>query len=696
MLRIPSPALPLAGALLLVAACGPAPINPPASPAAHAASGASSAPAAPVAPAPITAGAMPADTQVYAELDGVGALLAGARRAVGDAQLAELRASVVKAMGVDAATGARLLDAIASMHVGGHRNADGMKVAASIVFTDAQPMRDLVASGKLVDHGAAGPYGRRLQTREGSRDALVWFEAPRLLVMGDAPMVDAVTAVVEGRAPGLTDAQRGVTPGERRPALAFVAPSLLDALVQGHVSFAAPLSVAYEVWEGGYRGAFRTALAASGVGAQNLPLAPPRSLALARLLPLETAGYVALSTGIPHGRQGAGLLLAALAGLAGRDADHGVAAVDAVLAPAGVRLADILGALGDEGVVAVVVRPGVVDEKQLEDGYAVALLQDVADAAPVERLLKVARDNLTKKSAKYKVHAEPGGFSANLVGAPIPYLRARLAAGRLLFTAGQRDLVDRTFAAVDKGAGRLADDAAHTRTIAAMPPRSLVRLWFDLGRTLALSGTPAAALPTGPGRPTSALSFTAAPEGDRIRLDLDDVNSLSVFAALGIYGTRRYLANAKAAEAKSTVGAITRAAVAAYEREQLGAGNTVVHSLCQSARPVPSAVPHGVKYQPSAQPGADWNSGDATSGWRCLKFAFSEPHYFRYTYTAGGPYKGPARGGPDPGPNGFEVAAEGDLDGDGVTSLYTRTGRVDPATGTVVISTDMFVDKEGE
>jgi hypothetical protein len=38
----------------------------------------------------------------------------------------------------------------------------------------------------------------------------------------------------------------------------------------------------------------------------------------------------------------------------------------------------------------------------------------------------------------------------------------------------------------------------------------------------------------------------------------------------------------------------------------------------------------------------------------------------RARYRIGGNYKGPARGDPDPGPNGFEVSAEGDLDGDGV------------------------------
>ena len=55
-----------------------------------------------------------------------------------------------------------------------------------------------------------------------------------------------------------------------------------------------------------------------------------------------------------------------------------------------------------------------------------------------------------------------------------------------------------------------------------------------------------------------------------------------------------------------------------------------------------------------------------------------------------------ARGGPDPGPNGFEVSAEGDLNGDGVTSLFTRVGVVDPQSGTVRVAPQIFVDRELE
>ncbi len=93
--------------------------------------------------------------------------------------------------------------------------------------------------------------------------------------------------------------------------------------------------------------------------------------------------------------------------------------------------------------------------------------------------------------------------------------------------------------------------------------------------------------------------------------------------------------------------------------------------------------------------GSDFETGDDKAGWRCLKFSMTQPHYYQYGYTVGGPYKGPAVGGPDPGPNGFEAWAVGDLDGDGVTSLFTRTGKID-ASGRLIRSTQAFIHNEHE
>src|SRR5262249_15279761 len=135
-----------------------------------------------------------------------------------------------------------------------------------------------------------------------------------------------------------------------------------------------------------------------------------------------------------------------------------------------------------------------------------------------------------------------------------------------------------------------------------------------------------------------------------------------LMVVLGAYGMQRYLSSAKSAEAKNTIGAITRAAVAAYERETL-IGTRTVHRACSSAAPVPASGPRAAKkYMPSSATGSDYNAGNENTGWVCLKFSMTMPQYYQYHYHAGSGYLVPANA---PGPNGFEAAAMGDLDGNG-------------------------------
>jgi hypothetical protein len=693
MLR-PTRALSFA-ALLLGAACSSTP--PPMSPASpppgaaarvdDAAKGA--AVAAPAQAVVITAGAMPGDVQFYAELVGIREAFEATRASMGVPAGSSMSALLAQAMELDAALTERLLGALASVHLGGRRSGNDAKAAISMAFTDAGPLRELIASGKLLDAGPQGSAGRVLQPsgeKKQGNDALVWFEGPKLLVLGDPPMIEDVSAVVEGRKPGLTDEARKAAlaaAGDHGLLRAFIAPALLDQLAAGRVSFPGPLSIGYDSKQGDLRGAYRASIAVRDVKA-NVPLPPQRALALAARLPAETAGYFALSTGIPGGPQGASLLLAQIGAILGQDA-------------------------AGEGVLAAVIRPGVKTQAELEKGYAVVLVLEIADPKPIDSLMTITRKVLaTEGKKKMKVHEEKGGFSLDLIGAPVPFVRVKLGEGRLFISGGPKDLVERASAAIDQGKNTLGADGAHAHALAGLPSSAQMRLWVDASRALQLATAVAPASDrlifggwkpgaTGAARLTTGLSFSLTPEDDRVRLSLDEVNGVGVFAALGIYGVRRYLASAKGAEAKNMVGAISRGAVAAYEREQMSArGSGVAHALCKSAVPVPAAVPRGTKYMASSTPGADWDSGDAASGWRCLKISLSTPQYYRYSYSFGGPYKGPARGGPDPGPNGFEVAAEGDLDGDGVTSLFTRTGVIDPKTQSVKMAPEIFIVDELE
>ncbi|WP_104986650.1 fimbiral protein pilA [Sorangium cellulosum] len=177
---------------------------------------------------------------------------------------------------------------------------------------------------------------------------------------------------------------------------------------------------------------------------------------------------------------------------------------------------------------------------------------------------------------------------------------------------------------------------------------------------------------------------------------------LGILSALAIYGVSRYIASAKTAEAKNTIGAISRAAAAAYEREataqgllgeETSAGQTA-NGLCTSAEPVPADIQDvaGVKYQPRLVPGMDFDTGTPASGWRCLKFSIAQPIYYQYHYNAGSGYIASASAA---GATGFESAARGDLDGDGVLSTFSRDGVVTPQ-GQLVLATQVQIENEFE
>ncbi|HSN99840.1 MAG TPA: type II secretion system protein [Candidatus Nanopelagicales bacterium] len=182
---------------------------------------------------------------------------------------------------------------------------------------------------------------------------------------------------------------------------------------------------------------------------------------------------------------------------------------------------------------------------------------------------------------------------------------------------------------------------------------------------------------------------------------------IGVLAALAVMGVRRYLNSARVAEAKNTVGAISRAAALAYEHERNlseipsagGAYTANTHLLCASApNPVPANLNQvrGTKYQPSGAPNTDFAMGTAIAGWPCLGFAITEPIHYQYHYRVGGGYVSQGLpGAPVPtGAEAFEAAAVGDLDADNTTSTFARVGEV--RNGEVVMSTSVFAHDEHE
>lgn len=128
----------------------------------------------------------------------------------------------------------------------------------------------------------------------------------------------------------------------------------------------------------------------------------------------------------------------------------------------------------------------------------------------------------------------------------------------------------------------------------------------------------------------------------------------------GIFGTRKYIANAKTAEAKNVLGALAKDAVVAYEG---GDGLDGKRRLCPSAsRPIPADrnMVSGKKYMSTA---SEWTADrEANAGFACLKFQLDTPQYFQYEYEATA--------------TGFTARARGDLNGDGVFSTYEVQGQI--------------------
>jgi type IV pilus assembly protein PilA len=153
---------------------------------------------------------------------------------------------------------------------------------------------------------------------------------------------------------------------------------------------------------------------------------------------------------------------------------------------------------------------------------------------------------------------------------------------------------------------------------------------------------------------------------------------VGILAVLAIYGVRKYLANAKTAEARNSLGQMGKDESTAFEKESMagttltpGAVAGVSRSLCANpgaSVPADPASIKGQKYQSSQAAGADWNLDAATpgKGFACLKFSMDAPQYYMYTFTTSG--TGAVA------QDKWVATAQGDLNGDTVLSTFTLNG----------------------
>jgi type IV pilus assembly protein PilA len=175
---------------------------------------------------------------------------------------------------------------------------------------------------------------------------------------------------------------------------------------------------------------------------------------------------------------------------------------------------------------------------------------------------------------------------------------------------------------------------------------------------------------------------------------------VGILAALAIYGVRKYMSNAKSAEARNSIGQMGKDAITAYFKEgmeatviKLGSSTSVVNQLCSGA--AVEAVPAGGNITQGTMPAqikakkyqstpSEWST------WDCLHFSMNDPQYYQYDYVS--------PGGPTTGTT-FTCQAAGDLNGDGQGSLFTMSGAIQADAKGVVTATlapNMTEDKQDE
>jgi type IV pilus assembly protein PilA len=164
---------------------------------------------------------------------------------------------------------------------------------------------------------------------------------------------------------------------------------------------------------------------------------------------------------------------------------------------------------------------------------------------------------------------------------------------------------------------------------------------------------------------------------------------VGVLAVLAVYGVRKYIANAKTAEAKNSLGQIGKDAVTAFEGERMSAAvlaegtqTAIIRQQCQTGttQKIPTALTaiDGKKYQSSK---LDWSNAtdvQTNKGWPCLKFEMTAPQYYQYDYSSDAT-------GVAPGTT-FAAIATGNLNGDTAYSTFSMLGSIQNGRLTVAPS----------
>ena len=141
---------------------------------------------------------------------------------------------------------------------------------------------------------------------------------------------------------------------------------------------------------------------------------------------------------------------------------------------------------------------------------------------------------------------------------------------------------------------------------------------------------------------------------------------IGILAAVAIPAFMKYIRRSKTVEATMNVRKLFDSSVAYFEAEHATSAGAIIArqfpgSVAWSPAQNTCAASTGGKCSPSAQASV-WR--DPT--WTALNFSVDDPFYYSYQYQSGGTEN----------TSTFSAEARGDLDCDGTTSLFTRTGYI--------------------
>jgi len=151
---------------------------------------------------------------------------------------------------------------------------------------------------------------------------------------------------------------------------------------------------------------------------------------------------------------------------------------------------------------------------------------------------------------------------------------------------------------------------------------------------------------------------------------------IGILAAVAIPAFLKYIKKSKTSEARTNVRKVYDGEISYYDEEHVERNGSIISKQFVEAGPSPSDVPSIDKET------GDWE----TNAWSSLKFGSDSPVLYRYRATAGGTGT----------TSSFTARAEGNLDGDGTTSLFERIGTVNNTTGEVEGGAGLYTQSDIE